>query len=1023
VADHDPGQRASAVVAAWLVASIVLLVLFAAAVGFALRRAAARDFDDQGNRLTKDQYVASRPILVKSKSMFTCVAKHSNGVAVPAASPKQVLQAQLDVLCAAGYRREPANVMQSWTVVDNGGDVHVKLCAAVIVASSSWLVDYAMTESADDPGVFAALVLGSNPFSGRRMTFAAPVVGPTAPCGVKPPRGPAAAAPTPSTAGTAVPSNSVSSAAAPTASPSPVPSGPSGTRVPPALPTVHRPRLTAVVFHGDATVLPGERVHVGFTSGPALRAGFTATRLLTVAAGDATITSVLGEAEHTVRRPASVTATPDDRYGIWEPTVALDIPSAAPGAGKTVVIRGNPHTSAFPNLLGADSLVFGVNQALAALAVVWAALARRRRLSAAAALADGARCMTAVGVTAGLAAAAAIAAGLFETVDTWSYRYRDIFGSGSHYLPMTGAQVAAVTFLAAAVPALAAAVERGAANAGEPVDASLTTAAGRAFRAVVAVLALAAVGTAVAGAVLLARGLRLTWSADLTAASVAAVVAAVVLLLWVTVTARFAASGDAAGLTRRQKQGVVVATMTVVALGAEAELAYRHHGYLVTALVAVVPTAAVALAAFMSLRVVAASYPAWRAPLHLVGTGASAPRRVWQILVAGIVAIALALPGPQPMQAFATRVTWSGGFSGAFTTATLLNLALVTVIALAVRRAGRGTTSRTSLQTVRVLAGSMAVVLWAPSQSWWFLPVGFAAGVVLVRWWLLPTNQLVKADVLRTVSQSEQNESIAAAADAIAMTKAVDSQLDDALASKGKSLDEIRAITASLRARRAQIAAGLAEFDAAARFGHVAEMSAWRRGVIGARASTLLALPWIVLAIRADANQVLSSGYHYRIGQFLTALPFDVLWWSGIGFVLGWAYPMIRGANGLQKASTLLATIAVPILTTVLFPGPATHHRLVTSIQIVAETASVLLIIGLLADYLLLKRAGFGYRKLVEMRRLSAIVTWVTSLTVAIGAALTSLIVAGVTGALTYLSTPNVQHGNGGTTGTTQTGK
>jgi hypothetical protein len=286
-----------------------------------------------------------------------------------------------------------------------------------------------------------------------------------------------------------------------------------------------------------------------------------------------------------------------------------------------------------------------------------------------------------------------------------------------------------------------------------------------------------------------------------------------------------------------------------------------------------------------------------------------------------------------------------------------------------------------------------------------------------VRWWLLPSGRLSAADRLAATSEAAQTSSIIAATDAARMIKAIDAQLEEALA-KDNPVDVVDSATAKLRSRRAQLIARGAVVD---QFAHIAGTSAWHRGVMGARAATLLALPWIVLSIRADARQILSGGYHYRVGQFLTAATFDVLWWSGVGFVLGSAYPAIRGSNGLQKASALLATIAVPAFVTLLFPGPATHHHLVATIQTAAESASVLLVLGLLGDYFLLRRAGFGYRKLIETRRLSAVVTWATSLTVAIGAAVTSLLVAGVTGALTYLSTPNVQRPNSGSgSGTSQ---
>jgi hypothetical protein len=193
------------------------------------------------------------------------------------------------------------------------------------------------------------------------------------------------------------------------------------------------------------------------------------------------------------------------------------------------------------------------------------------------------------------------------------------------------------------------------------------------------------------------------------------------------------------------------------------------------------------------------------------------------------------------------------------------------------------------------------------------------------------------------------------------------------------------------------------------RFSHAAESDPWRRGLLGAGIATVVASPWIFLSVRHDVLTILLRPYPFSLGQFLVIVPFELAWWAGLGFFFGWAYPVIRGSNGTFKALVMLAAIGLPLLLLDIFPGPPARHTVVNSVQTVAEAASVLLVLGLAADYLLLKRAGFGFSKLVEARRLSAIAAWATSLATAVGVAVTSIIVGGVTGALTYLSHPNSQ--------------
>jgi hypothetical protein len=58
---------------------------------------------------------------------------------------------------------------------------------------------------------------------------------------------------------------------------------------------------------------------------------------------------------------------------------------------------------------------------------------------------------------------------------------------------------------------------------------------------------------------------------------------------------------------------------------------------------------------------------------------------------------------------------------------------------------------------------------------------------------------------------------------------------------------------------------------------------------------------------------------------------------TAIGFVFGWAYPLLRGRTGLTKAILLATVIAVPLFVIRIFPRPATRSVFVTTVQTAAE--------------------------------------------------------------------------------------
>lgn len=1022
----------------FVLVSSALFCVFACAVVAALERAAALDAQGSGAQHAEPQTLLGRTLFASAPAGYVCpnptvvtspTAVPSNAapsIATGSPSLDKVLRGELSVDCS---HRQAGNVTQKWSVSERDGAFQVSVTTSFVVRSSNWLVTLARdTAAIGDPQRLARYLLGESATPDLKLDFHPPVID-------QPPD--------------ATPSPSASS------SPSPFPTPSSLSRTPSPLSTVVSPQVTTVTLTGDGTALPGERVNASFTVGDVVRTAFELSGRLEVDAGPARIVSVSGGGGRSVlRNSQSVVATPDDRL---EPTdVVIEIPTLAPAAGRTVVLRGNPHTATWPNLFGIDSLVYGVISSLDVVVVVWALLRWRRRLppdvepgvptGEVAARRRARRRATAVINVALVSAAVGVAGGLFSSLEDWDYRYgSDVFG-GRSPLFVPGAQVAVVAFLAVGVPILtrqAARAVAGTARAPSGRSGQLT----KVLPFLCALLLAAGVATAVGAAFVIHRGLGIDWTSTraeskLRFSIIAGFVAVVVLIGWLGWWIRYswATWPQQRTLGVWRLLGSAVAAATVIVLGGEAQLLYSYRGDAVTTLVAVVPATAVALAVFAAtelLLVASHGSPVrWRNPAAVrstVGTPDSvdsvsrvsrlaSPHGAWALAIALLLAVVVAVPGPQSQRAGTDRVDWSAGLQGIFTLRSLLTLAVFTSLVITMWADDRDTLeNRTRLRSARILGGCLSVLLWSPVASWWFLPVAFATSVSAIRYVLLPRSRLLRAEALLCIDRPTQDAELVRVADAAPMRKALDARIGKTL--EGIETDTLAVVerkTSELRAKREQIGSSVRTIDGIELvpddicFGHAAGTSAWGRGRDGAIRATLLALPWIALSIKADVTHVLSSGYHYRLGQFLLALPFDVVWWSGLGFVFGWTYPLIRGSNGLGKARALFVTIAIPLLVTDLFPGPASRHIFVTSVQTIAETASVLLVLGVLADYELLRNVGFGFAKLVDMQKLSAVVTWATSLTIAIGAAVTSVIVTGVTGALIYLSHPSVPPGTSG---------
>jgi hypothetical protein len=167
--------------------------------------------------------------------------------------------------------------------------------------------------------------------------------------------------------------------------------------------------------------------------------------------------------------------------------------------------------------------------------------------------------------------------------------------------------------------------------------------------------------------------------------------------------------------------------------------------------------------------------------------------------------------------------------------------------------------------------------------------------------------------------------------------------------------------------------------------------TAWANGVQGARYGLLFALPWILLAMGRVLNQPRSAEL-YPFWIFTQAVLSTVVSWALIGFLFGYFYPFIRGNNGLIKSAWIFVAVVTP-LAAVAGTRISSADEKRALILWMAQVLIQVVLVGFSFDSATLRQSGFkGWRMVFEVHDLPIVSLSLTSLLVAVGAAvMTSL--------------------------------
>ncbi|UKD51062.1 hypothetical protein L3Q65_24345 [Amycolatopsis sp. FU40] len=445
----------------------------------------------------------------------------------------------------------------------------------------------------------------------------------------------------------------------------------------------------------------------------------------------------------------------------------------------------------------------------------------------------------------------------------------------------------------------------------------------------------------------------------------------------------------------------MVAGVTLTALLLLIEPVTARQGFLGTAVGAAVPLTA---AVFVWLTLDRVARHALEAAPPSVWLGRWPFLRRWRG-VRVVVALLLSVPLVVYGGAGVPPMTWYDFGTFASSVDGALPLFVFGFLLLLMRHLGSATGDgaiRGTPRLIRAVAVLLTVVgILSPSATTPGLPVAFFIGWALVEVWLLPRPA---DDAERAAAGDAVDASGTAAVRAVvrdAATARTEAALEKELRQK-LAEDAPDEDTQNRRLERiTELALGEHRLSPERRrlaFSSYGGGTAWRNARQFAGLGFVIGLPWTVLDVAAAISTLTGDG-PYRLVDTAAGI-LVILRFAIAGLIVGGAYPLVRGTTGLAKGFSLFIAMSGPALCLTLLPDPRAHDALASATLQLAQWLSFGLILGLMADWQVLRCHGYGLRHLRELHRMNALTASASTLLLAVLTAAATALGSGAAGAL-----------------------
>lgn len=379
--------------------------------------------------------------------------------------------------------------------------------------------------------------------------------------------------------------------------------------------------------------------------------------------------------------------------------------------------------------------------------------------------------------------------------------------------------------------------------------------------------------------------------------------------------------------------------------------------------------------------------------------------RTPHLVAAALSAVVVAVPWGE-LGSNGVQIGWWDFLTYANRVDGVLPLVLVVAGVTALRRLGLiPSRDETTLSSHRKLGIAAWIVVLSGSYAFGGsadLGTSAALAVAAVAAWLLmPHRQVRRASVV--LSQTEQ-EAAAAVGRAVEIGVArrtlpglAKTMREEVAAGKADFAEAQEKVTA-LEERASSVSAvvlagphqGLRVTDDELAFGAFISPQAWKRAQWGAGYAVIAGALWVLLGL-AGASVPLSREGYPELALVSAVAPL-VLRWAGYGLLFGYFFPLLRGTTGLSKSISFFTAAAPSIIGTLTSPGQQWHSAALLGVQLLIFALTM----GLLADLAVLRKNGFTASRLVDLHSLWTVSAWASSVAVAIGTGIATIILAGL---------------------------